>query len=178
MSLGQRLAPLPPCPSVSLASHPSRTHPPRPVRRYRWSGSSWTASDAWWNGEASSIRRFNFDGTSSSERGEGKWQFVPASCGRTGPEGSFIRLSRGGRSFPTHFAARWKNWGWILQNCWGFSASFPLPRRGEEPELEDAGEICQRVTVDSCREEAMLFNSELHMRRDRKTSHPLPSCMS
>merc|ERR1712157_437284 len=51
-----------------------------------------------------------------------------------------------------------KNWGWILQNCWGFSTSFPLPLHGEEPLLEDDGDICQSITVETCGLEAERFN--------------------
>lgn len=134
-----------------------------------WAGPDWTSNDAWWRGTCdqqgatSSTRRYKPDGTMvSAERGAGKWRFVPQSSGRHGPKGCFVRHARGGRDYPTHFTSRWsKNWGWILQNCWGFSTSFPLPRKGLEPELEDDGEICQSVTVDTCREEAMLFNMGL-----------------
>lgn len=133
------------------------------TRMKGWSGPDWTAGDPWWNGGKAGQRHFHLDGTTSSaDRGSGQWRFVPDSCGRRGAEGSFVRLSRGGRDFPTHFVSRWsKNWGWILQNCWGFSASFPLPPKGAEPELEDDGEICQLVTVDVCRDEAMRFNMGL-----------------
>mmetsp|Transcript_115816 Transcript_115816/g.327630 ORF Transcript_115816/g.327630 Transcript_115816/m.327630 type:complete len:314 (+) Transcript_115816:70-1011(+) len=123
-----------------------------------WAGFGWTEDDPWWNGQPATVRRYHADGTTSGGRGSGIWGFVPASCGRTGPEGSFVRHARGDQEFPTHFVARWKNWGWILQNCWGFSASFPLPPLGEEPGLEDEGDLCQRVTVETCGEEATLFN--------------------
>ena len=36
----------------------------------------------------------------------------------------------------------WPNSGW------GFSASFPLPARGADPDLEDDGALCRAVTVD------------------------------
>eukprot|EP00913_Durusdinium_trenchii_P023776 g22330.t1 len=99
------------------------------------------------------------DGSTTSERGDGTWRFVPDSCGRTGPKGSFIRLSLNFHEFPSHMVSRWpKNWGFLLQNCWGFSASFPLPPRNAEPELEDAGEICRSVTPLTCREEAEDYN--------------------
>jgi len=132
-----------------------------------WAGPDWTCSDPWWQEEAADgsprrrtwIRKFHPDGTTSGDRGAGSWRFVPDSCGRTGPEGCFIRMGRGGREFPTHFASRWaRNWGWILQNCWGFSTSFPLPLRGSCPDLEDQGEICRSVSVETCSQEANLFN--------------------
>ena len=55
-------------------------------------------------------------GSFESSRGEGQWRFVPDSCGRRGLLGSFVRLSLGGREFPTHFVGRWpRNWGWVMQ---------------------------------------------------------------
>jgi len=125
-----------------------------------WAGENWTNSDPWWQGKPASTREFNADGTTYSvDRGPGAWRFVKDSSGRTGPWGSFVRMSRGGRDFPTHFVSRFeKNWGWILQNCWGFSASFPLPHRGEDEVLEDDGPVCQQVTVEKCFEEAQRFN--------------------
>mmetsp|Transcript_54521 Transcript_54521/g.100890 ORF Transcript_54521/g.100890 Transcript_54521/m.100890 type:complete len:323 (-) Transcript_54521:128-1096(-) len=125
-----------------------------------WAGEDWTNNDPWWQGKSASQREFRRDGTTfSTDRGVGAWRFVKDSSGCSGPWGSFVRMSRQGRDFPTHFVSRHaKNWGWILQNCWGFSASFPLPLHGEDAELEDDGPCCQKVTVDKCIEEASLFN--------------------
>jgi len=132
-----------------------------------WAGSDWTKDDPWWTGTGpASARRYHEDGTTSG-KSTGSWRFVPACCGRTGPLGSFVRHSRGSRSFPTHVVSRYaKNWGWILQNCWGFSTSFPLPPRGQDPDLEDSGELCQSVTVESCSEEATRFNMGLPLPYD------------
>lgn len=141
-------------------------------------GEEWTASDPWWQGWPAAVRYYARDGTMLSkdpagtavylslcgpqERRGGHWRFVPGSSGHFGPPGSFLRHSQGGRDFPTHFVSRYpENWGWILQNCWGFSASFPLPLRGVEPELEDDGSVCQSVTVATCRDEVMRFNRGL-----------------
>lgn len=131
-----------------------------------WAGTGWTISDPWWQPASprsgpkpASVRRYHVDGTTTSDRGSGTWRFVLDSCGKTGPEGCFVRLARDGQEFPTHFASRWApNWGWILQNCWGFSASFPLPPRGKELALEDDGELCQSINVEACRQEAEAFN--------------------
>lgn len=139
---------------------------PEELCRFEWScrmkscaGSDWTQQDPWWQKEEATRRRFFMDGSTTSERGDGTWRFVPDSCGRTGPKGSFIRLSLNFHEFPSHMVSRWpKNWGFLLQNCWGFSASFPLPPRNAEPELEDAGEICRSVTPLTCREEAEDYN--------------------
>eukprot|EP00316_Scyphosphaera_apsteinii_P024058 CAMPEP_0119312252 /NCGR_PEP_ID=MMETSP1333-20130426/25629_1 /TAXON_ID=418940 /ORGANISM="Scyphosphaera apsteinii, Strain RCC1455" /LENGTH=323 /DNA_ID=CAMNT_0007316845 /DNA_START=66 /DNA_END=1037 /DNA_ORIENTATION=- len=132
-----------------------------------WAGESWTERDPWWLGQPAAVRRFAPDGTTSSDKSSGTWRFVPDSCGMTGPTGTFVRMSRGQRSFPTHFVSRWSvNWGWILQNCWGFSASFPLPPLGSEPELEDDGTICQSVTVETCEDEARRFNLGLPLPHD------------
>lgn len=144
-----------------------------------WAGTGWTMSDPWWQpasphsgSKPASVRRYHADGTTTSERGSGTWRFVQDSCGKTGPEGSFVRLARDGQEFPTHFTSRWApNWGWILQNCWGFSASFPLPHQGEELALEDEGELCQSVNVEACREEAEAFNLGIPLPHSLNSSH-------
>uniref|UniRef100_A0A7S1XVH4 F-box domain-containing protein n=1 Tax=Phaeomonas parva TaxID=124430 RepID=A0A7S1XVH4_9STRA len=113
-----------------------------------WSGESWTTQDPWWSGQAPVQRRFHEDGTMTSDMGDGHWRVldVPEACNRRGDRGAFLRLSRGGVEFPTIFVSRdARNWGWILQNCWAFSTSFPLPPRGADAELEDGGAICQQV---------------------------------
>lgn len=78
----------------------------------------------------------------SSERGPGRWELDCASDPTT------VACSRDGRQFLSHRASRWPvNWGWLLQNPYGFSASFPLPPEGVEPSLEDGGEFdCNRAT--------------------------------
>lgn len=141
---------------------------PEELCSFEWScrmkesaGQEWTRRDPWWRKppQPANTRRYSADGTTSSAQGAGTWRFVPGSSGMLGPLGSFIRHGRGDMEFPTHFVSRWAaNWGWIVQNCWGFSASFPLPPRGEEPALEDNADLCQRVTVDTCSEEATRFN--------------------
>jgi len=136
------------------------------TRMKGWAGPDWTTSDPWWQDLPASTRRYSSDGFVSSTRGgtgasSSRWRFVPEACGCKGPTGSFLR-HHAGRDYPTHFVSRWpRNWGWIVQNCWGFSASFPLPTRGVEPELEDDGALCQSVSVDTCRDEAMRFNMGL-----------------
>mmetsp|Transcript_11550 Transcript_11550/g.17328 ORF Transcript_11550/g.17328 Transcript_11550/m.17328 type:complete len:239 (-) Transcript_11550:50-766(-) len=140
-----------------------------------WAGPAWTISDPWWQGSQAATRRYYADGTTSGARGAGRWRFVPKAEGRTGPEGSFVRHSRSHRDFPTHFVSRWNNWGWILQNCWGFSASFPLPLKGEDSALEDDGDLCQSVTVETCGMEASRFNLGLPLPyEDRSESGSSP----
>jgi hypothetical protein len=147
-----------------------------------WSGEDWTANDPWWNGQTPRKKRFEADGTTvnlmlgvaadecerRSRSADSRWRFVKRCIGHAelpgafvpGQQGAFIRHSRGGREFPTAFVQRWpKNWGFILNQCWGFSASFPLPPKGEEPELEDEGEIVQSVSVETQSREARLFNT-------------------
>jgi hypothetical protein len=47
------------------------------------------------------------------------------------PEGSYIRFSVAGRDVPTYCVRRspTKNWGFIMESCWGVYASFELPKR-------------------------------------------------
>jgi len=126
-------------------------------------GTEWTDSDPWWNGEEAATRTYSSSsqdctsGRVTSSLGSGSWRFVPDSSGRSGPLGTFVRHT-GSRDFPTFFASRLENWGWVLQNCWSLSTSFPLPLQGECEELEDDGSVCQRVTVRNCRDEMLNFN--------------------
>ena len=47
------------------------------------------------------------------------------------PQGSYIRFSVAGRDVPTYCVRRspTKNWGFIMESCWGVYASFELPKR-------------------------------------------------
>jgi len=136
-----------------------------------WAGETWTDDDPWWQGRPPREKKYNSDGTTESfvdgvlSGRPGRWKFVQfASGGREMPLGSLVRISRGGREFPTHYVSRYPpNWGWIVQNCWGISASFPLPPQGACPELEDDGPYAQAVTCETEREEAFLFNQGLPM---------------
>ena len=102
-----------------------------------------------------------------------RWRFVSRACGQPPPapgsyepgqRGAFIRSSRSDREFPTSFVQRYpRNWGWVLNQCWGFSLSFPMPPKGEEPELEDDGDLVQSVTVETQSTEAGHFNAGLPM---------------
>mmetsp|Transcript_51500 Transcript_51500/g.110357 ORF Transcript_51500/g.110357 Transcript_51500/m.110357 type:complete len:335 (-) Transcript_51500:126-1130(-) len=136
---------------------------------FRWwsrmksgAGEAWTSEDPWWQGREADIRYYHSDfTTSSARRGPGCWRFVPSCNKEEMPEGNLIRHSRGGMEFPTHHTARTSKWGWVIQNCWSISASFPLPFKGTDPELEDDGPICTRVTVETCWAEAQCFNMGL-----------------
>ena len=46
-------------------------------------------------------------------------------------QGSYIRFSVAGRDVPTYCVQRspTKNWGFIMESCWGVYASFELPKR-------------------------------------------------
>lgn len=152
----------------SLADSRRTAITPEELCSFAWSsrmkgsaGEDWTHSDPWWSTppQPAGARRYRPDGTTSSSRGEGTWRFVPDTCGRTGPLGSFVRHGRSRIEFPTHVVSRWPpNWGWVMQNCWGFSASFELPLRGAEPGLEDDAPLCRSVSVHNCEEEATCFN--------------------
>lgn len=61
------------------------------------------------------------------------------------PEGSYVRFTVAGRDVPTYSVRRSpnRNWGFVMESCWGLYASYPLPPRrrkllrrmgaGEEP---------------------------------------------
>ena len=52
------------------------------------------------------------------------------------PYGAYMRLTVGGRDVPTYVVRRspTKNWGFIMESCWGLFTNFDLPRRGAEEE--------------------------------------------
>lgn len=130
---------------------------------YEWStrmkstaGDEWTGRDPWWQQEPAGTRRYRPDGTFTSIMSDGTWRFPH---GRT--QSAVLRHVRGGVEFPSHFVMRYPNWGWVVQNCWSISASFPLPLRGQCRELEEDGPWCAAVAVQNCRDEAMLYNAGL-----------------
>lgn len=99
-------------------------------RMKRCAGPSWTDDDPWWNEDlwpfsdqqsAVDVRHYHQGGTTSGTRNgqpvEGRWRFVPDACGRTGPLGSFVRMSRGGRSFRAPSSMRAHVTGITLLTC-------------------------------------------------------------
>jgi len=59
------------------------------------------------------------------------WRFVtrPMDLPPTRHNGSYLRISVGGREVPTYSVRRSPtgNWGFIMESCWGLFASFELP---------------------------------------------------
>lgn len=121
-------------------------------------GVDWTSWDPWYNGRPCRKMVFLEDGAvkeykSATEDGDSSLQDPPFSE-RTGtlfdpqlsmswrfitqpldmparPRGSYIRFSVAGRDVPTYCVRRspTKNWGFIMESCWGVYASFELPQR-------------------------------------------------
>lgn len=60
-----------------------------------------------------------------------RWVEQPMDLPRRQATGSYLRLQVSGRDVPTYVVRRspTKNWGFILESCWGMYASFPLPPR-------------------------------------------------
>jgi len=133
-------------------------------------GQAWTSMDAWWSNKPASISRFFRDGSMKREvimpRPDGEipkftWRFSESSMGKRGVQGSYIRVN----NFPTYCVSRvQKNWGFLMQSCWAVLASFPLPLKGEDPELEDEN---LEVTVDKQQTEAFAYNTGLHAQFDQ-----------
>lgn len=64
------------------------------------------------------------------------WRFLSRPLDMpTRPEGSYIRFSVGGRDVPTYCVHRspTKNWGFVVESCWGVYASFELPKKPTLP---------------------------------------------
>lgn len=61
-----------------------------------------------------------------------KWRFILQPMDQpVRPRGAFVRINVGGRDVPTYIVQRspTQNWGFVMENCWGVFASFPLPLR-------------------------------------------------
>mmetsp|Transcript_18921 Transcript_18921/g.63409 ORF Transcript_18921/g.63409 Transcript_18921/m.63409 type:complete len:341 (-) Transcript_18921:399-1421(-) len=155
---------------------------------FRWhsrmkeaAGPAWTAEDPWWMGREPRQRRFTEDGQAyvvgegfgdeAQPTRMGTWSFLrrrdwPGPGPVPGPEQASdrIRLAGAGRVFPTlHVSRDPVTWGFVAQNCWGLSASFPLPPRGEAPRLEDGGPVPARVTVSDQWQEVLAYNTGIAM---------------
>ncbi|CAE7647057.1 unnamed protein product, partial [Symbiodinium sp. KB8] len=116
-------------------------------------GRTWLALDPWWQGTGAALQlRFNRDRTVEhigrsllgSPSPEFRWKFQQASGSRhptlrgKRPLGSFIRMVAPWGEFPTLVVRRAPlNWGFVLESCWALYTSFPLPKRGENRDLED-----------------------------------------
>jgi hypothetical protein len=67
------------------------------------------------------------------------WRFVSAPLmeNENRTQGAYLRLSVAGRDVPTYVVRRHQpNWGFLLENCWGIFASFPLPRKKPAPSID------------------------------------------
>jgi hypothetical protein len=116
-------------------------------------GAEWTAFDPWHAGEEPRRMVFLRDGRVCQIADNGelrlpypdamnaggvevRWRKVQRPlidgaphCG-TGANVAYIRLRVGGRDVPTYIVRRHRsNWGFLMENCWGIFASFPLPRK-------------------------------------------------
>ncbi|CAK0812673.1 unnamed protein product [Prorocentrum cordatum] len=72
--------------------------------------------------------------------------------------GSYIRgrPRRGMRETPTKVVFRHpETWGFVLDSCWAVHTSWPLPRRGQDPSLEDSA---LPMTVENMHSEAQRYN--------------------
>jgi hypothetical protein len=72
------------------------------------------------------------------------WRFVSAPLmeNENRSHGAYLRLSVAGRDMPTYVVRRHQpTWGFLLENCWGIFASFPLPRKKPVPATIDANFI-------------------------------------
>jgi hypothetical protein len=47
----------------------------------------------------------------------------------TRSSGSYVRFTVGGRDVPTYAVRRIRNWGFVMESCWGIYTSFRLPQK-------------------------------------------------
>jgi hypothetical protein len=117
-------------------------------------GPDWTTWDPWYSGQPCRKMVFLEDGTVKefcpedpnnletpqfSRRGTlmdppviMSWRFLTRPLDMPArPIGSYVRFSVGGRDVPTYCVRRspTKNWGFIMESCWGVYSSFELPKR-------------------------------------------------
>jgi len=79
-------------------------------------------------------------------------------------KGQLLRLQVEDRCVPAyHISRHAPTWGWVMQSCWGFYTSFPMPERGADPSLEDDA---QSIDVQLQRREAFGFNAGLPLDED------------
>lgn len=131
-------------------------------------GEHWLANDPWWKDNKPARVRFLSDGNilrttsldgwpaslddSAGRPTERRWRFISSAAGRQGPRGSFLQIN----NFPPLIVSRYnKNWGFLLQSCWVFYTSFPMPPHGTNLDLEDAA---LDVTTETMKQEAMRYN--------------------
>jgi len=134
-------------------------------------GREWTSFDPWHNGREARRMVFLVDGTVRQlvlSGGEDRplqlrlpffdamnnvgldirWRFVsePMDLPRK-QDGAYIRLTVGGRDPPTYIIHRSPNgnWGFLMENCWGVFASFPLPLKAPTVEGPQANPVRMRL---------------------------------
>eukprot|EP00850_Spirogloea_muscicola_P006194 SM000029S10489 [mRNA] locus=s29:423592:424691:+ [translate_table: standard] len=81
-------------------------------------GEYWMSLDPFWQGLPSMQRVFHANGTVSAHKmdviygsHECTWRFTKS---KEGKPGTYIRINH----WPSLIAARTKDWGWTLENCW------------------------------------------------------------
>jgi len=128
-------------------------------------GPNWIDWDQWWNNKPATRVTFYPDGIMKRDpeppypTQDFRWTFVDQSCGKKGPLGSFVSIN----DFPKYHVSRYKNWGFLMQSCWAFFTSFPMPPMGANKELEDENLDLLNVTFDMQRSEALSYNTGLPM---------------
>lgn len=106
-------------------------------------GEVWLNFDPWWAHKPATQVRFGLDGNvewvrpgrdirqllrGSHSSSLHQWSYVD-------DDHSTIRVN----SYPTYKVSRYaKNWGYVMESCWVFFTSFPMPLRGEDKDLEDS----------------------------------------
>ena len=68
------------------------------------------------------------------------WRFARTSCSRRAPHGGLVRTRNLGRVAEQPCCTVLRNrhtWGFVLDGCWNVSTSWAMPKRGEDPALDD-----------------------------------------
>ncbi|KAI9023925.1 hypothetical protein DFJ74DRAFT_705667 [Hyaloraphidium curvatum] len=118
-------------------------------------GPHFTDDDPWFRGLPPRERKYHPDGrvTGPYAMNDTRWRFVRSAEGRVGEIGRFIRVW----NTPAAVVGRHsKHWGFFLQSCWHLSTAFPLPKRGEDPEMDDEN---LAVTTQTQKYEVLCYNT-------------------
>lgn len=118
-------------------------------------GEHFTVDDPWYSNEPARIRTYHPNGRVAGTYAlpHTRWRFVLTSEGRRIPKGKAIRVWNTPAAI---FSRHPGNWGWIAQSCWHVSTSWELPRKGQDPLLDDEN---LEVTTETQKYEVLCYNS-------------------
>lgn len=108
-------------------------------------GEHFTEDDPWYSSLPPRTRKYHPDGRVSGPYAgpSTRWRFVKSAEGKLGPHGKFFRVW----NTPAAVVGRHPgHWGFFAQSCWHLTTAWPMPKRGEDPLMDDEN---LKVTTES-----------------------------